>query len=160
MFYRIYDFIKISIPNFFRNIWLFRNELSTHRWWDYSHTLSMMKRSLELTSEGLKNKGNEVIEERSKKIEKIDRAIYLIDLFIEDDFTELARLDLNIEKMPIHSLVKSEKGHYEIKTDNPEDWEKIFSKSEGLKRDMWEELWDIFRGSEKKDGTDLRGWWD
>jgi hypothetical protein len=120
----------------------------------------MMKRSLELTSEGLKNKGSEVIEERSKKIEKINRAIYLIDLFIEDDFTELARLDLNIKKMPIHSLVKSEKGHYEIKTDNHEDWEKIFSKSEELKKDMWKELWGIFEGTKEKDGTDLRGWWD
>jgi len=160
MFYRIYDFIKITIPNFFKNIWRFRKELGNHQWWDYSHTLSLMKRSLQLTRDGLESKGNEVIEERSKKIQKIDRAIYLIDLFIEDDFTELAMEDLKIEKRPIHSLVKLEDGRFTIETDNPEDWDKIFQRSEKIKRDMWDELWNIFKGTKKRDGSDLRGWWD
>jgi len=119
-----------------------------------------MKRSLELTKEGLEKHGNEVIEIRGKKIEKIDRAIYLIGLFMNEDFEELARIDLKIDKMPVHSLVKLSDGRYELKTDNEEDWNKISKRANKIKDESWEELWSIFKGTKKLDGTDLRGWWD
>ena len=59
--YRFYSLFRYRLPGFIKNVWSFRRELWQHRWWDYSFTLMMLKRSLEIQEEGMRLKGMEEI---------------------------------------------------------------------------------------------------
>ena len=55
--YRFYSLFRYQPPGFIKNVWRFRRELWAHRWCDYSFTLRMLKRSLEIQEQGMRLKG-------------------------------------------------------------------------------------------------------
>ena len=85
--WKVWDFIKRTIPRFFKNIWRFRKELAQHEWWDYRYTLEMLYRSL-VIMESKMHDGMEIRETRDKKVEKMQRAIQLLKHKLDDDYTE------------------------------------------------------------------------
>ena len=161
--YKSYDFVRRSIPRFFKNIYLFRKELLNHQWWDYSFTLNMLERSISIIQEGIEKKGMEVDEIRYLKVVSMKRALRLLENKRLDNFIERAEKELgelrNME-MPIFSDFK----------DSPEDVahnRKVFARADEIENQEWNELWEIFKGTErsktyddKYDGTDMREWWD
>jgi hypothetical protein len=165
--YKTYNAITNDIPQFFKNIYLFRKELYKHRWWDYSFTLMMLKRSLEIQVNGMENKGIEVRESLDKKIVKMKRVINIIENRDDINCLELAEEKLG----PIYdwdfsadNLNEEEKAHNK----------KVYALAHELEKQQWKELWRILEGQDYQsydkekhgefndwyDGSGILGWWD
>jgi hypothetical protein len=168
--WKVWDFIKRTIPRFFKNIWRFRKELAHHEWWDYRYTLEMLYRSL-VIMESKMHDGMEIRETRDKKVEKMQRAIQLLKHKLDDDYTE--RIEAELGKLILHDweFEELENGnHRVIDNDTPAERKHnrmIFKEAHKLEDKEWIELWNILKGTrysktwgDKFDGTDMRGWWD
>ena len=168
--YKTYEFIRWDIWHFFKNIWSFRKELYNHRWWDYHFTLEMLERSLIIMEKDMHH-GIEIRESRDKKIQKMQRAIQLLQNRREDNYTERAESELG--QLALHDWEFEDAGDglsRLVDKDTPEEKEhnrKVFQRSREIDEAEWKELWEIFKGTKfsKKfgwayDGTDMRNWWD
>jgi hypothetical protein len=168
--WKAWDFIKITIPRFFKNIWRFRKELAHHEWWDYRYTLEMLYRSL-VIMESKMHDGMEIRETRDKKVEKMQRAIQLLKHKLDDDYT--ARIEVELGKLILHDweFEELENGNHRlIDNDTPAERKHnrtIFKEAHKLEDKEWIELWNILKGTKYSktwgdtfDGTDMRGWWD
>jgi hypothetical protein len=176
--YLFYRTLRYNIPAFIRNLWYFRKPLYRFRWWDHHFTQEMLKYCLIDVANNLEVKGNEIKEVRMKKVEKIRRAVQLLNHFRDDDFIELAETELGAELVTNYEFVKiKDSDNYEMVDLAPEEDQemnkKIFKKSRQLEEEYWSELWDILKGNQNyedfdKDvdfykqfnGTGMRGWWD
>jgi len=186
--YKTYEFFRYDIKNFIHNIWFFRKELWSYKWWDYRYQLEMFKRSIEGSYPNLEKHGIEVDSSRMKKVEKMKRACQLMENIIDGNFIEQAEKELG--ELILHDWefedVPDKPGYSQL-IDNETEEErlhnkKIFDRSHEIEEEQWNELWDIIRGQDRKilkseyqklkeegrddeyesihDGTDLRGWWD
>jgi hypothetical protein len=168
--WKVWDFIKRTIPRFFKNIWRFRKELAHHEWWDYRYTLEMLYRSL-VIMESKMHDGMEIRETRDKKVEKMQRAIQLLKHKLDDDYT--ARIEAELGKLILHDweFEELENGNHRlIDNDTPAERKHnrmIFKEAHKLEDKEWIELWNILKGTKYSktwgdtfDGTDMRGWWD
>lgn len=173
---RLWRALTSGIWEFFKNIWKFRRELWVYRWWDYQFTLMMLRRSLIVMEEGMQD-GMEVRETRDKKIQKMRRAIQILDneemKYIEMAEAELGSLVHNpIEFVPVEDRPDC----YElVDNDTPEEKEhnkKVYARAREIEEQEWKELWQIFKGqdydkfdkkkdwNEQFDGSGMKTWWD
>jgi hypothetical protein len=169
--YKTYNAIRYDIPNFFKNIWKFRKELYNHRWWDYMFTLEMLHRSISIMEKDMSTKGLEVRESRDPKVKQMRRAIELLKHKLYDDYIDRAELVIGqLDKTPFE-FEPTEDGLFTlVDNETPEVKEhrhKVYQYARELEDKEWNELWDIFKGTENSksyeenyDGTDMRGWWD
>jgi hypothetical protein len=122
--------------------------------------------------------GHEIEESRMKKVEKIRRAVQLLNHFRDNDFIELAETELGAELVTNYEFVKiKDSDYYEMVDLASEEVQamnkKIFERSRQLEEEYWSELWDILKGNQKYEdfdedvdfykqfnGTGMRGWWD
>jgi hypothetical protein len=168
--WKVWDFIKRTIPRFFKNIWKFRKELAHHEWWDYRYTLEMLYRSL-VIMESKMHDGMEIRETRDKKVEKMQRAIQLLKHKLDDDYTE--RIEAELGELILHDweFEELENGNHKwIDNDTPAEKKHnrmVFKEAHKLEDKEWIELWNILKGTKYSktwgdtfDGTDMRGWWD
>jgi hypothetical protein len=168
--WKVWEFIRRTIPRFFKNIWRFRKELAHHEWWDYRYTLEMLYRSL-VIMESKMHDGMEIRETRDKKVEKMQRAIQLLKHKLDDDYTE--RVEAELGKLFLHDweFEELENGNHRlIDNDTPAERKHnrmIFKEAHKLEDKEWIELWNILKGTKYSktwgdafDGTDMRGWWD
>jgi hypothetical protein len=151
---KVYYFFK-NLFKFFKNVWTFKKELWEFQPWDYTFNLMLLKTSLEQTCTYIEKYGKEIFEVRKKKVQKMKRAIKLLNHFIEDDFIDIAEKELG----------------YKLNLDIDEKVTKkdtaIFDLTRALQIEYWEELWSIIEGNTeekfdyyKQDGSDMKGWWD
>jgi len=188
-YWKTWDFLRYDMPRFFRNLWMFRKDLYNYRWYSGQNAvLPFMKTALTDMADKIDKRGWEVEHSKSKKLDKMRRATYLMERFIEDDFLELAEKELgevichgfNFEPVP-------DKPGYSRMIDKETDEEKehnsnVFARSREIEDQMWAELWTILKGQEYSDfdkikddakmkerddlynnwfdGSGLRGWWD
>jgi hypothetical protein len=168
--WKVWEFIRRTIPRFLKNIWRFRKELAHHEWWDYRYTLEMLYRSL-VIMESKMHDGMEIRETRDKKVEKMQRAIQLLKHKLDDDYTE--RVEAELGKLFLHDweFEELENGNHRlIDNDTPAERKHnrmIFKEAHKLEDKEWIELWNILKGTKYSktwgdafDGTDMRGWWD
>ena len=151
--YKTYELFRYKIPYFIENLWYFKKELWEHRSWDYSYSLSMLRRSLTKLAHTLEFYGWEVEESRMEKVKNIKRVIQLIDNMSEDDYVKQAELELG--------QLKNSDWLWNDVEDTPEEREhnaKVFKRSHEIKEAEWKELWKLMKGG-KVDGG-MRGWWD
>lgn len=159
----IFDFLVYHLPRFLRNVFLFRRELIRHEWWDYYFTLMMLQRSLQITRDGLEKKGSEVIETKQLKINKISRAVEIIDHILDNSYEEMAENKLG------KKYTFAAHGALNVEQDNKE----IIDLAVEIEDSEWQELWKILNGQnildlknsnksyeEWYDGSGMRGWWD
>lgn len=167
--YRTYSLFRYGLPEFIKNIWRFRRELWSHRWWDYHFTLKMLKRSLEIQEGGTRLRGMEASESLDKKLVKMKRAIELLENKIEDNYIDRTEDVHGKLVMKEWKFEESENGSYVLVDEDTEDEKKhnrmIFKKAHDLEEKEWAELWEIIKGKKWKeykdwDGSDIRGWWD
>jgi len=167
--WKAWDFIKLTIPRFFKNIWRFRKELASHEWWDYRYTLEMLYRSLSIMVIKLESDGIEVDSSRDKKVASIKRALELLKHKLDDDYTERVEAEFGELIMRDWEFELLENGnHRVIDNDTPAERKhnrKIFRESHKLEDKEWIELWNILKGTKYSktwgdtfDGTDMRGW--
>ena len=116
------------------------------------------------------------------------RAAYIMELFIEDDFLELAEKELG--EVICHGFefepVPDKPGYSQMVDKETEEEKehnsKVFARSREIEEQMWAELWTILKGQDYSDfdkikgntkrkeqddlynnwfdGSGLRGWWD
>jgi hypothetical protein len=169
--WKVWEFIKRTIPRFFKNIWRFRKELAHHEWWDYRYTLEMLYRSLSIMVIKLEKDGIEEDFSRGKKVVKIKRALELLKHKLDDDYVDRAELELGeLSYKPIRfEPVEGKEGLFSLVDDDTADEKrhakKVFKRARVIEETEWKELWDIFKGKkfttiENYDGSDMRGWWD
>jgi hypothetical protein len=171
--WKVWEFIRRGLPNFFKNIWRFRKELYNHQWWDYHFTLEMLYRSLTIMVNKLELEGIEEDDSRMKKVGKIYRALELIKHKLDNDYVNRAEMELGeISYKPIRfEPVEGSDGLFSLEDDDtPEEKKhiaKVFKRAKEIEEVEWKELWEIFKGTKfsKKfgwayDGSDMRGWWD
>jgi hypothetical protein len=166
--WKVWEFIRRGLPNFFKNIWRFRKELYRHEWWDYHFTLEMLYRSLTIMVNKLELQGIEENESRLKKVGKIYRALELIKSKLDDDYVSRAEMELGELPHKPFEFEKMEDGNY-LLVDNDTPAERkhaksVFKRARQIEEKEWKELWGIFKGTYKTwenfDGSDMRGWWD
>jgi hypothetical protein len=171
--YTIYSFFRRKIPKFFKNIWAFRKEVSTFSWWDFRYNISLLRKSLEITSHGVESKGIEVDESRLKKVKAMKELIEILKVIEEDSYLELAEKELGeLPNRPIE-FRPCEDPHdcYEI-VDNDTEEDKnlrklIYKRADEIEEQSWDRMARIIRGQKREeieskgyDGTGMRGWWD
>jgi hypothetical protein len=169
--YKTYALFRYDIPLFVKNVWRFRKELWNHQWWDYRYNLEMLYRSLSITYEGMKERGDEVPETREPKVEAMRRALELLKHKLDDDYVE--RVEAEIGPLSGWDWEFEDIGdgaHRMVDKDTPEQKAHnrlVFDTSRELEDMEWKELWEIFKGTrnskkygKKYDGTDMRSWWD
>ena len=168
-----------ELRSFLKNVWAFRKPLWNFRWWDYSFTLDMMQKCLEIMSTQIEERGIEVDSSRLKKVEKMKRAIQLIKNTrgvwgVEQAEAELGPLYL---KPIMFEELESDPKFYNLVDNNTEEEKqhnkKIFERAREIERSEWNELWEIFKGQDTKkynpnnqdwddwyDGSGMDSWWD
>jgi len=180
-YWKLWDLFRYDIPNFFRNVWLFRKNLWNHTWYNGDGSiLPWVKTAVDDMSWRIEKNGMEVEESRMKKVAKMKRLSYLIDVCVNDTFIEEAEKELGI-KMILHDWefepVEGKTDLYQIKDkDTPEEKEinsKILKRAHQIQKEYWEELCQIIKGPDYDaigasnedfdklyDGSDIRAWWD
>jgi hypothetical protein len=169
--WKVWEFIKRTLPRFFKNIWRFRKELAHHEWWDYRYTLEMLYRSLSIMVVKLEKDGIEEDVSRGKKVQKIKRALELLKHKLDDDYIERVEKELGELYLNPWEFEPTEDGNYRLidndTKDEKEHNRKVFKLAHKLEDKEWIELWNILKGTrysktwgDKFDGTDMRGWWD
>lgn len=179
------DFFRYDLPRFVKNVWLFRKDLYQYRWYSGQHAvLPFMRTALKDMSLLIDVYGNEEKASKSKKIAKMNRAVELIQNFIDEDFIELAEEEIGTLHLYDSDFVESSPGLYKM-VDSLTDEEiqhnrKVYERAREIEEELWTELWEIIKGQNydeyiefsKKtknktntwdkwfDGTGLRGWWD
>lgn len=174
--YKTYAVFRYKIPMFIENLWFFRKELWSFRSWDYTFNLDLFRRSLEKTSNTIEHHGQEVIISRIKKVDKINRVIFLLSQLREDNFISMAEKELG--------ELKNSGWDRDDTDEESEHNSKVFARAREIEESSWNEIWNILRGQnydeyrkmvdelspeemKKKDlwndwfdGSGIRGWWD
>ena len=180
-YWKLWDLFRYDIPKFFRNVWLFRKNLWNHTWYNGdSSVLPWVKTAVDDMAWRLEKYGHEVDESRLKKVAKMRRLSYLIDVCVKDEFIEEAEKELGFKYVyypfEFEEVLGKEK-LYELKqNETPEDKannSKLLNRSHQIQKEYWEEIcsiikgpdYDAMRASEEDwdklyDGSDLRAWWD
>jgi len=190
-YWKTWDLFRYDIPRFFRNFWLFRKNLWNHTWYNGdSSVLPWVKTAVDDMAWRIEKHGHEVEESRMKKVAKMRRLSYLIDVCVNDAFIEEAEKEFGFEyvytKFDFEEITDrtfdnpfGEYGEklYQLKdTETPEEKEnnsKLLKRSHEIQKEYWEELctiikgpdYDAMRASDEDwdklyDGSDLRAWWD
>ena len=184
--YKVWEFFRRGIPTFIGNIWKFRRELYSHQWYDYRYTLEMLHRSLVIMEKNLQTKGIEEPLNRAKKLNKIRRAIKLLNNRLNDNYIDQAEAQLGQLFLKEPEFEPTENGLYRL-IDNQTKEEtahnvKVFRLASTIDDREWRELWNTFKGQSMIDfkkymkelpkeeqtnawemwynGSDMRGWWD
>jgi hypothetical protein len=158
--WRIRQFF-ISLGNF----WYFRKEIWNFRGWDYTFQLKLWRKSLIPLRDSILN-GYEVRDTRMMKVEAIQEAIDLLDRIIDDEYIDIAELELGInfsDAIPASEAMQVINRSKELAE---RDWKRLWRIFEGQNHNEYVMLLD--RNSDPKqdiwaqwfDGSDLRGWWD
>jgi hypothetical protein len=190
-YWKTLDLFRYDIPNFFRNLWLFRKNLWNHTWYNGDGSiLPWVKTAVDDMAWRIEKYGHEVDESRMKKVAKMKRLSYLIDVCVNDSFVDVAEKELGIEmiyhdwefeEVPGRTMdnplgEKNEKLYQLVDKDTPEEKEhnrKILKRAHEIQREYWEELCLIIKGPDYEairasnedfdklyDGSDIRAWWD
>ena len=190
-YWKTWDFFRYDIPRFFRNLWLFRKNLWNHTWYNGDGSvLPWVKTAVDDMAWRIEKHGHEIEESRLKKVAKMRRLSYLIDVCVKDDFIEEAEKemgfeyiyrDFEFEEIPDRTYdnplgEKNEKLYLLKEDQTPREKEsnsKLLKRAHEIEKEYWEELCAIIKGPDydalrdsdedwdvKYDGSDLRAWWD
>jgi hypothetical protein len=180
------DAIRYDIPRFCSNLWAFKKDLWYNYDFDSTGSMRMLRTSLERNANAIEHYGNEVAESRLKKIAKIRRAVEILNHHIEDDFMELAEIQLGKKSVSTWDIEELEDGKggklIPLETEEQEAINmEIFKLSRELENSTWKELFSILQGqdyleyaknrpADEKftedqwymwfDGSGMKGWWD
>lgn len=180
-YWKLWDLFRYDIPRFFRNLWLFRKNLWNHTWYNGdSSVLPWVKTAVDDMAWRIEKHGHEVEESRMKKVAKMRRLSYLIDVCVKDEFIDEAEKELGFKYVyypfEFEEVLGNDKVYQLKQNETPEDKEnnsKLLNRSHEIQKEYWEEIcsiikgpdYDAMRASEEDwdklyDGSDLRAWWD
>lgn len=188
--WRAWSTVRHDIPNYLRNCWIYREQLTNTFDWDGLGCLKIMAAHLERVANYLEKSGHEVEESRLQKVKMIRRAVELMRLHIEEDFISWAEEEMG--ETLIDSQIyfeKIEDSDMSVMKDRLTDEERehngrIYNRANDIAKDTWMELFEILRGQDIRiyqilmelengdrskqsdvwnawfDGSGLKHWWD
>lgn len=180
-FYRFlkpYYFLKETLPNFLKNIWLFRKALSEHHWWDHHGVLMFLQTGVSHMAENVEKKGSEIPESRLKKVQAMRRLAVLIENYTEHKFVEMAEKEMGeIKVHKMDFIPDDDNPEYFKMLDNLTEEERehnnrVFERAGEIEKQEWDEFCELIRGQNYKnfereldfnqqlDGSGLKTWWD
>ena len=180
-YWKLWDLFRYDIPRFFRNLWLFRKNLWNHTWYNGdSSVLPWVKTAVDDMAWRIEKHGHEIEESRMKKVVKMRRLSYLIDVCVKDEFIDEAEKELGFKYVyypfEFEEVLGNDKVYTLKQNETPEDKEnnsKLLNRSHEIQKEYWEEIcaiikgpdYDAMRASDEDwdklyDGSDLRAWWD
>ena len=180
-YWKLWDLFRYDIPRFFHNLWLFRKNLWNHTWYNGdSSVLPWVKTAVDDMAWRIEKHGHEIEESRMKKVAKMRRLSYLIDVCVKDEFIDEAEKELGFKYVyypfEFEEVLGNDKVYTLKQNETPEDKEnnsKLLNRSHEIQKEYWEEIcaiikgpdYDAMRASEEDwdklyDGSDLRAWWD
>lgn len=173
-----YYFIKETLPNFFKNVWIFRKALAKHEWWDHHGVLMFIETGCLHMAKHVEVKGLEIDESRLKKVAAMRRLAELIHNYNEDRYIEMAEIELgelitgNVHFVPI----EGKEDFFTMEDDLTEEQNnhnrKVFKRADEIELSEWEEIHHLIKGQdyslfdkeisfEKQfDGSGIKNWWD
>ena len=160
--YRIWETVRYSIPNFFKNVWYFRKELYDFEAWDYRYNLNLFQRSLEATADYIEHRGYEEEVSRMKKVTKMRRVLELLNQDRGDTYLDQAQAELGeLQNQSEWIWEEGRESTPEEKLHN----NKVFRRANEIEKQEWDELWNIIKGEEftsygEYDGSNMKAWWD
>lgn len=156
-----FSFALEKITAFFAKIlWTIKNQIiyfriiKNTRPWDYSYILEMMKFQIEILCKNIEKNSLEIDETRLPKIEKMKRAIELLNNIIEDNFA--IRCGYNPDAIKFKTKLTKD-GLYELIAEKNPKFEnyneiEVFENASKLEQKEWNELFDILKNN-------LKEWW-
>lgn len=187
---RTIDRVRYDFPNFLKNAWIYRAELTNTFDWDGTSGMRITAAHLKRVADYIEVKGHEVEESRLKKVKMIHRAVELIELHLEEDFISWAEQEMD-EKIIDGQIYfeKIEGSEYSQMKDRLTEDEKahngrIYKRAQEIATETWMELFEILRGQDSRvyrimvdmhkgdskrqfeiwddwfDGSGLKHWWD
>lgn len=189
-FWKAWDCLSYDVPRFLKNLKTYRKDLWHTYPWDTHGGLRLLRTNIKVAADTIEKHGHEVEEPRLKKIEKMRRAVEILNHHIEDDFVDLAEKQLEKTVSDWLSFENDDcnKNWTKVVSKATEQEEKdnseIYALARKLEKDTWKELFEILHGQnyddykkfeenlteeEKKDegrwykwfdGSGMLGWWD
>lgn len=149
--YRISPF-NSNIKWTIKNLFIYFKVVSKMRPWDSDYILIMMKFQLERLCETIDKYGIEIDEYRLPKVEKMKRALKLLNNIIEDNYADRCGYIERASKLYL------DKKTHEIKWELQPGYEnydeaKVFRDADELRVKEWDELFDLLK-------YNMSGWWD
>ena len=153
-YWKTWDLFRYDIPRFFRNLWLFRKNLWNHTWYNGdSSVLPWVKTAVDDMAWRIEKYGHEVDESRMKKVAKMRRLSYLIDVCVKDEFIDEAEKELGFKYVyypfEFEEVLGNDKVYTLKQNETPEDKEnnsKLLNRSHEIQKEYWEELCAIIKG--------------
>lgn len=185
IFDKVYNFFRYDLYRGISNLFRFLKPVWNYRSWDYHYTLVLFKSGLKHLYNNFEKYSMEIDKTRLLKVEKMKRALFLLNVINNDLFLNEAEKILNIKYTfgKIETIPNKKEGMYDVLTldsgltkEQIKNNHMLLNKTNKLEDEYWKELWDIIKGNgyfyysyqnnkEKQnkiefDGTDIRGWWD
>jgi hypothetical protein len=178
LLWKPYYLIKETLPNFFKNVWIFRKALANHEWWDHHGLLMFVETGCLHMAKHVEVKGLEIDESRLKKVAAMRRLAELIRNYNEDRYIEMAEIELgevitgNVRFVPIEGM----EDHFSMEDDLTEEQNdhngKVYKRADEIEVAEWDEIYHLMKGQdyslfdkeisfEKQfDGSGIKNWWD
>lgn len=148
---RIKDFFRYDLYYFIKNLYTFRKQLWSFRDYDYVYSLIFLRATLEKLHINISN-GYEEESSRNKKVQKIKRAIEILDNISQLKYMDMAEEKLNkkiiFKDFEFEKVNNSDLYRLNSKLDDAEKKHNkdIYELSEKIEEEEWVELWDILSG--------------
>lgn len=173
-----YYFIKETLPNFFKNIWIFRKALAKYEWWDHHGVLMFIETGCLHMAKHVEVKGLEIEESRFKKVAAMRRLAELIRNYNEDRYIEMAESELgdvilgNTRFVPVEDSEELFTMEDDLTEDQNAHNRKVYNRADEIEAAEWEEIHHLLKGQDyclfdKKisfekqfDGSGIKNWWD
>jgi len=176
--WKSYYFIKETLPNFFKNVWIFRKALAKHEWWDHHGVLMFIETGCLHMAKHVEVKGLEIDESRLKKVAAMRRLAELIHNYNEHRYIEMAEIELgevitgNMRFVPIEGKEDYFRMEDDLTEEQNEHNGKVYKRADEIEVSEWEEIYHLIKGQdyslfdkeisfEKQfDGSGIKNWWD
>lgn len=165
-------FLTQELPNFIKNVWIFRKSLTNFCWYNFDGTLMFIKDSLDHSIPLYETRGYEIESSLNLKIYKMKRLQWLLQVKEDHSYMELAEKEIgNLYKEPfIFRKIEGDDDYYELVSNlTPEQDEhntKIYQRGHEIEEQHWNEIMKILKGNtiidykRDFDGNGIRNWWN
>lgn len=165
-------FLTEELPNFIKNVWIFRKSLMNFRWYNMDSTMLFIRDGLNHSIPLFEERGYEIESSKKLKTYKMRRLKWLLDNMEDHNYTEQAEKELGelFHEPMIFKPIEDMPDYYEMVSNlNPEQElhnGKVYDLSRKLEEEQWNEIMEILKGNTILDwerdfnGNGIKNWWN
>ena len=165
-------FLTEELPNFIKNVWIFRKSLTNFYWYNMDSTMLFIRDGLNHSIPLFEERGNEIESSKKLKIYKMRRLKWLLDNMEDHNYIEQAEKELGklFHEPMIFKPIENMPDYYEMVSSlNPEQElhnGKVYDLATKLEEQQWNEIMEILKGNSilnwERDfnGNGIQNWWN